>query len=224
MSVFVTSLLPHSATRGGRGGVQRREIPRLASLVERADAGAPRRHWHWHCGQTGVRGVPQGGEGAAPGGAHTAAGRGRPGPPGDPRPVPRVPGTPHRARIPPRRPPRARSRAGTDGAGPAGAAQEPYLEFNRDSWDKEFERAQIQVKFTEVLESLHPAALQERAAALVEHFAGELAEWEREHEALEQHHKQMVYVIRRAKEVLQQLEGDCREVSDPPDRCPPGHA
>ena len=77
------------------------------------------------------------------------------------------------------------------------------------------------MKFTEVLESLHPVALQERAAALVEHFAGELAEWEREHEALEQHHKQMVYVIRRAKEVLQQLEGDCREVSDPPDRCPP---
>ena len=53
VSVVVTSLLPHSATRGGRGGVHRREIPRLASLVKRADAGAPRRHWHWHwhCGK-----------------------------------------------------------------------------------------------------------------------------------------------------------------------------
>ena len=38
---------------GDGGGVHRREIPRLASLVKRADAGAPRRHWHWHwhCGK-----------------------------------------------------------------------------------------------------------------------------------------------------------------------------
>ena len=91
------------------------------------------------------------------------------------------------------------------------SAQEPYLDYTKASWGRCPQQAGLELEYATVLARMYPGSLREEAVELKGFHRGALGEWQQEHQALSEQHRQVLLALEEGRQRLSQLRAECEK-------------